>query len=213
MPCRQHPSRVICSRSGFVIAGEPVPSERIPSRMWTAGSPLLSRARQVGPHAFVELSLFPSDPVLEAAVPPLKTPFQAQTFCPEYHHCRRLQTVLDARMVRAFTTQVRHVWMRWAGCAQSQRPAASAACQMVSSQLWPHNQPHVCVMLGCRAAAVAACKRCLHVIPWLCAYCCLCHYCRQLQTVLDAIRVQPQPLDWCLAHAAWRCADNARSCW
>ena len=65
----------------------------------------------MGPHSFVELSLFPSDPVLEAAVPPLKTPFQAQTFCPEFHHCRRLQTVLDARMIRAFTTQVGQVLM------------------------------------------------------------------------------------------------------
>ena len=92
-----------------LIAGGPITSKRIPARMCLAGSSLLSRARQVGPHSFVELSLFPSDPVLEAAVPPLKTPFQAQTFCPEFHHCRRLQTVLDARMVRAFTTQVGHV--------------------------------------------------------------------------------------------------------
>ena len=111
----------MCSGLEGLIAGNRALFETI----CPAGSPLLSRARQVGPHAFVELSLFPSDPVLEAAVPPLKTPFQAQTFCPEFHQCRRLQTVLDARMVRAFTTQAGHVWMCLTAHAG---PSNSEAC-------------------------------------------------------------------------------------
>ena len=71
-----------------------------------AGSSLLGRAKQLGPHSFVQLSLFPANDQLELAVPSLQTSFQAQTFCPEFHFRRQLPVTIDARMVHALATQV-----------------------------------------------------------------------------------------------------------
>ena len=70
------------------------------------GSSLLGRAKQLGPHSFVHLSLFPASEQLEVAVPPLQTSFQAQTFCPEFHFRRQLPLQIDARVVRELATQV-----------------------------------------------------------------------------------------------------------
>ena len=71
-----------------------------------AGSSLLGRAKQLGPHSFVSLSLFPANDQLELAVPPLQTSFQAQTFCPEFHFRRQLPLQVDARLIRELSTQV-----------------------------------------------------------------------------------------------------------
>lgn len=70
------------------------------------GSSLLGRAKQLGPHSFVHLSLFPASEQLEVAVPPLQTSFQAQTFCPEFHFRRQLPLQIDARVVTELATQV-----------------------------------------------------------------------------------------------------------
>lgn len=72
----------------------------------TAGSSLLGRAKQLGPHSFVSLSLFPANDQLELAIPPLQTSFQAQTFCPEFHFRRQLPLQVDARLIRELSTQV-----------------------------------------------------------------------------------------------------------
>ena len=71
-----------------------------------AGSSILGRAKQLGPHSFVQLSLFPNNQQLELAVPSLQTSFQAQTFCPEFHFRRQLPLTIDARVVRELATQV-----------------------------------------------------------------------------------------------------------
>ena len=106
-----------------------------------AGSSLLGRAKQLGPHSFVHLSLFPANEQLEVALPPLQTPFQAQTFCPEFHFRRQLPLQIDARMVRELATQV----------------AQLAACCGHLSLLWafasvtyPHSTPALkcCVCCG-----------------------------------------------------------------
>ena len=76
------------------------------SDLCTAGSSLLGRAKQLGPHSFVNLSLFPANDQLELAVPPLQTSFQAQTFCPEFHFRRQLPLQVDARLIRELSTQV-----------------------------------------------------------------------------------------------------------
>ena len=86
-----------------------------------AGSSLLGRAKQLGPHSFVHLSLFPANNQLELALPPLQTPFQAQTFCPEFYFRRQLPLQIDARMVRELATQVEQL----------------AACCKHLSLLWP----------------------------------------------------------------------------
>ena len=71
-----------------------------------AGSSLLGRAKQLGPHSFVQLSLFPANEQLEMLVPSLQTSFQAQTFCPEFHFRRQIPVDIDARMIQALATQV-----------------------------------------------------------------------------------------------------------
>lgn len=71
-----------------------------------AGSSLLGRAKQLGPHSFVQLSLFPANEQLEMVVPSLQTSFQAQTFCPDFHFRRQLPVDIDARMIQALATQV-----------------------------------------------------------------------------------------------------------
>ncbi|KAL0042381.1 hypothetical protein WJX77_010775 [Trebouxia sp. C0004] len=88
------------------------------------GSSLLGRAKQLGPHSFVHLSLFPGNEQLEVALPPVQTPFQAQTFCPEFHFRRQLPLQIDARMVRDLATQelVLEVWHH---CPRSQAVAAA----------------------------------------------------------------------------------------
>ena len=75
-------------------------------RVCCAGSSLLGRAKQLGPHSFVVVSLFPANQQLELTVPPLQTSFQAQTFCPEFHFRRQLPLQMDARMIREVATQV-----------------------------------------------------------------------------------------------------------
>ena len=80
-----------------------------------AGSSLLGRAKQLGPHSFVHLSLFPANEQLEVALPPLQTPFQAQTFCPEFHYRRQLPLQIDARLVRELATQVEQLAAHAAG--------------------------------------------------------------------------------------------------
>ncbi|KAK9816569.1 hypothetical protein WJX72_002083 [[Myrmecia] bisecta] len=69
------------------------------------GAGLLGRAKQAGPHSFVQISLFPSDEQLELRVPPIKTPFQAQTFCPDYRFSQEVPLTLDSRAVKALATQ------------------------------------------------------------------------------------------------------------
>lgn len=77
------------------------------SLVWfLAGSSLLGRAKQLGPHPFAQLSLFPGDEQMDVRVPPVKTPFQAQTFCPEFRFKQELPLLLDGRAVRALATQV-----------------------------------------------------------------------------------------------------------
>lgn len=97
------------------------------------GSSLLGRAKQLGPHSFVHLSFFPANDQLEVALPPLQTPFQAQTFCPEFHFWRQLPLQIDARMVRELATQVeqlaaccRHLLLLWA-CASVTSPHSTTS--------------------------------------------------------------------------------------
>ncbi|GAB4816271.1 hypothetical protein N2152v2_003317 [Parachlorella kessleri] len=72
---------------------------------FSSGNPALSRARQVGAHPFARLALFPSDAVLQKRAPPLQTPFQAQTFCPEFHARHEYSLRLDARTLQALAEQ------------------------------------------------------------------------------------------------------------
>ncbi len=99
------------------------------------GSSVLGRAKQLGPHSFVHLSLFPANEQLEVALPPLQTPFQAQTFCPEFHFRRQLPLQIDARMVRELATQVerlaaccRHLSLLWASASVRSPHRTTCAC-------------------------------------------------------------------------------------
>lgn len=78
---------------------------------------MLGRAKQLGPHSFVHLSLFPANEQLELAIPPLQTSFQAQTFCPEFHFRRQLPLQIDVRMIRELATQV-NTYQRMVPCSQ-----------------------------------------------------------------------------------------------
>lgn len=64
-------------------------------------TPMLGRSSVLGPHSYVRLSLFPGDEDLEAVFPTLRTPFQAQTFTPEYHYTREYTCKLQEVLLRA----------------------------------------------------------------------------------------------------------------
>ena len=118
------------------------------------GSSLLGRAKQLGPHSFVHLSLFPANDQLEVALPPLQTPFQAQTFCPEFHFRRQLPLQIDARMVRELATQVeqlaaccRHLSLLWASAAVTSPTAPCALAESLpQSVMSVVPLPHSCLM-------------------------------------------------------------------
>lgn len=86
-------------------------------------TPLLGRSSAIGPHSYVRLSLFPGDDELEAVFPAIRTPFQAQTFTPEYQYAREYPCQLDEGAVRALAVGEASVEL-WHHCPRSVYVAA-----------------------------------------------------------------------------------------
>ncbi|CAG9464248.1 unnamed protein product [Pedinophyceae sp. YPF-701] len=83
----------------------------------------LGRASHLGPHSFARLSIFPDDPTLDLRLPPIRTPFQAQSFTPTYDFERECPISIDADAARALAAGSLRVEL-WHHCPRSARPAA-----------------------------------------------------------------------------------------
>ncbi len=62
-------------------------------------------ARRLGPHAYVRVQLFPGTP-LGTRTAPLRTPAQAQSFCPDFGFREDLPLELDGETLAGLATQV-----------------------------------------------------------------------------------------------------------
>ncbi|GMH33544.1 hypothetical protein BSKO_01378 [Bryopsis sp. KO-2023] len=97
------------------------------AQLWMGGgTSLLGNAHQLGPHPFVTVSLLPESESLDVVVPMIQTSFQAQCFCPVYHHKREVPVRLTAESVRALAEQELSVEV-WHHCSRAQAVAARLA--------------------------------------------------------------------------------------
>jgi hypothetical protein len=104
------------------------------------GSGLLGRARQLGPHPYVTLSLLPGT----SSLPVVRTPFQAQTFCPQFNYTAVLPLRLDAPTLSALGSAEALVEV-WHHCPRSQAVAAALSRGLSSSYAMTGQQQ---VLLG-----------------------------------------------------------------
>ncbi|KAF8057294.1 hypothetical protein HT031_006102 [Scenedesmus sp. PABB004] len=94
-------------------------------------SGLLGRAAQLGPHPFATLRLFPGGSGASEA-PAIRTAFQAQTFCPQFHHQALVPLQLNGPTLAALASQDCCVEV-WHHCPRSQAVAAALARGQSSS--------------------------------------------------------------------------------
>ncbi|WIA21972.1 hypothetical protein OEZ85_004330 [Tetradesmus obliquus] len=118
------------------------------------GSDLLGRALQLGPHPYATLGLpaalvgssssSSSSGEQVQAVQVLKTPFQAQTFCPQFHHKQLLPLTLTGPSLAALASAECSVQL-WHHCPRSQAVAAALSRGHSSSYVMAGQQQ---VLLG-----------------------------------------------------------------
>lgn len=104
------------------------------AQSWAGGSAtLMGKAHKLGPHPYATLVLLP--PTCEAAsqLPVLRTPFQAQTFCPQFHHRWLLPLHLTPPVLQTLQAEDMVVEL-WHHCPRAQWVAAVLSSGRASNQ-------------------------------------------------------------------------------